>query len=431
MRKTILHAFVVLATSGLLSACPRPTATPDGSIDVYADASSEQGDAAIVLPDASDAGMSSPTILDPNRWSCVDLPAERPSPFRTRTDGGCGSDCTVISDYQPGYLSEDLDVVEHGDDVGVLRHRIGSSERVQLGDSYALPDRLLPPVSADAHSYLVGGTRRAGARYALAVSTSNSSQRYTLIFEVDRASGRACPRYAESYAIGRNIPGGIGGLTRLDRGYVWRASTTEVLYDAFYLPDGERTPIRLTDCGCLKQLTGHSGVAWMSSEDVRTGASALWVFVESERRARRIWAPPDGSAVSRIRVDAEDSRRVSLNIGRGQPFCPTHMDIAVASLEDLDAGRAPRMITNDSATQSTSAMRGRWVAYTDYSRDTITPNGCPDDDHNRTDLVLYDLETDTRRVVNTDTTPMSPLLIGRESIYVLHWVGLGTVALPR
>jgi len=119
-----------------------------------------------------------------------------------------------------------------------------------------------------------------------------------------------------------------------------------------------------------------------------------------------------------------------MNLGVGGSFCPRHMDTAVATLDELDAGQAPRRITDDDATQSISAVRGRWLVFTDYSNDPSTPNGCPDEPHSRVDIVLHDLDTGTRRILNTGTSAMSPEFIGRDSVYFVNRWGMGVVSYP-
>ncbi len=422
---------MLLAVS--LSCCSRPPPPPvdASSGDVVVDAASDRE-----LRDAtaSSDASSSDAGRDAESWPCRMLPAEVSNVPAYRSDAAtCGDHCTLISQVEPtSFIAEDGDTLEYASDMHVYRHRIGSAARVSLGGSYEAPRALLPPVATSDRSAFNGGVRAQGNAYALVVATGVQSQREFIfqIHEVDRTSGRSCVRYSERVPFGERQPGSIAHLGRLNGGYVWRTSSTRLLYDVMYLRDGASVPVNLTQCGCVSNLAAQGDVAWFTTEDVNTDATELWAFTEHDQRTRARWIPARPNTVTRIAVDPTDGRRVSMNLGVGGSFCPQHMDIAVATLDELDAGQAPRRITDDPATQSISMIRGRWLVFTDYSRDPTTPNGCPDDPHSRVDIVLHDLDTGTRRILNTGTSAMSPEFLGRDSVYVVNRWGMGVVPYP-
>jgi len=199
------------------------------------------------------------------------------------------------------------------------------------------------------------------------------------------------------------------------------------LADIRYLRDGESVPRDLTNCRCVVEFAGRDDVAWWRTENQENGATALWAFTERDGATRVRFAPTLPNIVTRISIDPTNGHRLALNLAQRGSLCPQRMDIALATLEELDAGQPPRRITDDDASQTISAVRGRWLVYTDYSADTLTPNGCPNDPHARIDIVRHDLDTGARRVLNTGTLPMSPIYLGRESAYVINRHGMGTV----
>jgi hypothetical protein len=416
-----------------VSCCSRPPPPPidASSRDVVADVANER--------ELRDVGSwTDATTADASRdaesWPCRMLPAEVPNVPVYRSDAAtCGDRCSLISEFEPtAFIAEDGDTLEYAISLNIFRHVRGRAARVALGASYEAPRALLPPFGATDRSYLIGGTRVFGGVYALGVGTSVEAQREFIdqIHEVDRSTGRSCVRYSEHIPFGERQPGGIVSLRRLNNGYVWRTASTRLLYDVMYLRDGASEPANLTQCGCVSNLAAQGDVAWFTTEDVNTDATELWAFTEHDQRARARWVPTRPNTVTRISVDPTDGRRVSMNLGVGGSFCPRHMDIAVATLDELDAGQAPRRITDDDATQSISAVRGRWLVFTDYSNDPSTPNGCPDEPHSRVDIVLHDLDTGTRRILNTGTSAMSPEFIGRDSVYIVNRWGMGIVSYP-
>lgn len=413
-----------------VSCCSRPPPPPvDASArDVVADVTNER--------ELRDVGSwTDATTTDASRdaesWPCRMLPAEVPNVPAYRSDAAtCGDRCTLISEFEPtAFIAEDGDTLEYAISLNIFRHVRGQAARVALGASYEAPRALLPPVPQSARSFLNGGVRVPDGPYALVVATEVEGQREFVfqIHEMDRGTGRSCVRYNEYVPFGERQPGGIGSLGRLNNGYVWRTASTRLLYDVMYLRDGASEPVNLTQCGCVSNLAAQGDVAWFTTEDVNTDATELWAFTEHDQRARPRWTPTRPNTVTRISVDPTDGRRLSMNLGIGGSFCPQHMDIAVATLDELDAGQAPRRITDDAATQSISMLRGRWLVFTDYSRDPSTPNGCPDDPHSRVDIVLHDLDTGARRILNTGTSAMSPDYIGRSSVYVSNRWGMGVV----
>lgn len=411
--------------------CSRPPPGIDASAaEAGADVHAERA-----WTDARSDDAASDTATEPESWPCRMLPAAIPDVPQYRSDAAtCGDQCTLISQYHPfSFIAEDGDTLEYVTDGPIFRHEIGSPTRVSLGVDYEAPRALLPPFGESDRSFFVGGVRVEGGPYALGVATSvrGRGEFIDQIHELDRTTGRSCVRYSERKPFGERQPGGIGRLGRLNHGYVWRTVTTRLLYDLMYLRDGESTPVNLTRCGCVSNISAQGDVAWFTTEDVNTDATELWAFTEHDQSARARWTPTRPNTVTRISVDPTDGRRVSMNLGIGGSFCPQHMDIAVATLDELDAGQAPRRITDDEATQSISMLRGRWLVYTDYSRDPSTPNGCPDAAHSRVDIVLHDLDTGARRILNTGTSAMSPEYIGRSSVYVSNRWGMGVVPYLR
>ena len=410
-----------------LSGCPR---TPVADV-TNTDATSERADVVRAEGGVDGSNVDSGVPVDVEEWPCRMLPAEVPNEPRFRVDGGgCGSGCSMMSELEPSSIYEEGDLLEFTVGVSVLRARIGQRNLTSLGQFYEVGDSLLPPFSPSNHASVTYGVRADGGPYALAVAAYDRarSEYLSQLHEVDRTTGRSCVRYGERFMYGRGTLNGIREPARLSNGYAWMAYADNTsLADIRYLRDGESVPRDLTNCRCVVEFAGGDDVAWWRTENQETGATALWAFTERDGATRVRFAPALPNIVTRISIDPTNGHRLSLNLAQRGSLCPQRMDIALATLEELDAGQPPRRITDDDASQTISAVRGRWIVYTDYSADTLTPNGCPNDPHARIDIVRHDLDTGARRVLNTGTLPMSPIYLGRESAYVINRHGMGTV----
>jgi hypothetical protein len=77
---------------------------------------------------------------------------------------------------------------------------------------------------------------------------------------------------------------------------------------------------------------------------------------------------------------------------RAGPNCQQGGDIFLFDTRTVDR-EPPRNLTNSASTQLWPVVRGHWVAFLDFARDPIAPNGCIDDRHDAWGRTLLQIST--------------------------------------
>lgn len=188
-------------------------------------------------------------------------------------------------------------------------------------------------------------------------------------------------------------------LMRVPGAYAWvEGYQSSGPGDLTILDDGSSEPRRFTHCNCMLEAgAADDTIVYIRDSEVGMQQFAeLWTLRPPYQTPQRVWAA--GYTMQWLRQDPTDHHRFVFAASR--EGCEAGADIFVFDSRTI-ARDPPQNITRNASTQTEPVLRGDWIAYLDYSRDTLNPNGCVSDRHNALDRVMHNMVTGQRVVINS------------------------------
>lgn len=325
---------------------------------------------------------------------CFTAPPRREFPL---LDASCGTGCVRL--FQPSPARE----------FGVIRERDGELEIPAAEFAYYRPgsrtfDALRASVQQPTERGLCNATIRGTATgfgvdgNALLFGCLNEDEWTLLRLSDDRST--TCSLFRMS--LGTSLGFAPTHLTRVRGAYAWvQGYLDQGPGDLTVLDEGSTTPRRITGCDCVLEAGGADDTIVFVKDSPTRVFAELWMLRPPYREARKVWDPD--MTMLRLAQDPTDPHRFVFAGHRSGPNCEAGADIYLFDTRTIDR-EPPRRLTNSATTQVWPVVRGDWVAYLDYSRDTLNPNGCVEDDHNAFDRVLQQVSTGRRIVLQGGDT---------------------------
>ncbi len=228
---------------------------------------------------------------------------------------------------------------------------------------------------------------------ALLFGCLNENQWTLLRWSEDRST--SCVLFQRS--LGPGLGFAPTHLTHVRGAYAWvQGYRDQGPGDLTVLDEGSTEPRRITGCDCVLEAGGADDTLVFVKDSPTRQFAELWMLRAPYREPRKVWDPD--MTMLRMSQDPTDPHRYVFAGHRSGPNCEAGADIYVFDTRTIDR-EPPRRLMNSPTTQVWPVIRGDWVAYLDYARDSLHPEGCVEDDHDAFDRVLHQISTGRRIVL--------------------------------
>jgi hypothetical protein len=191
--------------------------------------------------------------------------------------------------------------------------------------------------------------------------------------------------------------------------------------DLTIVDEGSSTPRRVANCDCVLEAGGADDTIFYIKDSATRQFAELWILRYPYRDPQLVWAPD--MTMQSIAQDPTDPHRFVFVGHRSGPNCQQGGDIYLFDTRTVDR-EPPRNLTNSATTQVWPVVRGDWVAFLDYARDPVSPNGCIEDRHEAWGRTLVQISTG-RRLPLVDNIPNTSAPFALFSTHAL--VGTGYI----
>lgn len=194
--------------------------------------------------------------------------------------------------------------------------------------------------------------------------------------------------------------------------------------------DGAPRRRRITDTFGVRSMFSYGGRLFWAESNWTAGTASLRMTAPPYREIRTLWTTPPSLTIHRMSQDVSNPARIVFEVARGDEAAASRGDIYFADLATIDTV-PPRNLTQDAGSQFWPLILGDRVVFTDISRSTIAPSGAPADVHDRWDLVLMNLQSGERRVLQSGTEGFSSYLFTPLGVYLFDNDVLAVLPIPE